>query len=111
MTFASKLLEIMGHRVLRAEEGEEGLRMLKESRVDLVLLDLMIPGLDGWAVLERMKADPRLAMVPVIVFTAFAEQSKVDAAKELGVAEYLIKPLSAAKLRETVESVLARSGG
>lgn len=108
MTFASKLLEIMGHRILRAEDGAEGIKVLAEDAVDLVLLDLMIPGPDGWAILRQMKEDPRLSRIPVIVFSAYAEQSKMDAARELGVTEYLVKPISASTLRETIETVLAR---
>lgn len=110
MTFASKLLEIMGHRILRAEDGATGLKVLAQETPDLVLLDLMIPGIDGWAVIRQMKDDPRLARIPVIVFSAFAEPSKIEAAKEMGVTEYLVKPLSASKLRETIETVLAREG-
>ena len=107
MTFASKLLEIMGHHVIRAEDGAQGLKVLAEETPDLVLLDLMIPGIDGWAILQRMKEDPQLSRIPVIVFSAFAEPSKIEAAKELGVTEYLVKPLSASKLRETIKAVLA----
>lgn len=110
MTFASKLLEIMGHRILRAEDGPMGLKALEEQTPDLVLLDLMIPGIDGWAIIRRMKETPRLAHIPVIVFSAFAEPSKIEAAKEMGVIEYLVKPLSASRLRETIEAVLGREG-
>jgi len=88
MTFASRLLEIRGHRTLQAEDG-----------------------IDGWGILEQMRKEPRLMKIPVIVFSAFAEPTKINTAKEWGVAEYLIKPLSASKLTNTVEAVLERYKG
>ena len=106
--FASRVLELEGYRVLQAEDSEEGVRLLRESRISLVLLDLRLPGHDGWAVLEQMKGEPELSAIPVIVFTASARVSRRERALKMGAADYLVKPLSAAKLRKAVARILHR---
>ena len=106
--FASRVLELEGYRVLQAEDSEEGIRLLRESRISLVLLDLRLPEHDGWAVLEQMKGEPELSAIPVIVFTASAGVSRRKRALKMGAADYLVKPLSAAKLRKAVARILHR---
>jgi adenylate cyclase len=109
--FAARVLELEGYRVLQAVDGGEGLRMLREYPVSLVLLDLRLPDCDGWTLLEELKSDPQLAMVPVVMFTASAAVSRRSQALAVGAVDYLVKPLSAARLKETVRDVLAQERG
>lgn len=108
--FVSRVLELEGYRVLQAAEGGEGLRLVKESKVSLVLLDLRLPDYDGWTILEKLKSDPELASIPVVMFTASAAESARNHALAAGVAVYLVKPLSAAGLRSTVNAILRGEG-
>ncbi|GAG01670.1 unnamed protein product [marine sediment metagenome] len=106
--FASRVLELEGYRVLQAEDSEEGMRLVREGRISLVLLDLRLPEHNGWAVLEQMKGEPELSAIPVIVFTASAGVSRRERALKMGAADYLVKPLSAARLRKAVARILHR---
>jgi DNA-binding response OmpR family regulator len=109
--FAARVLELEGYRVLKAVNGKEGLKVLRQYPVSLVLLDLRLPDCNGWTLLEELKGDPQLSRVPVVMFTASAEVSRRSQALAVGAVDYLVKPLSAAKLKETVHCVLAREGG
>jgi CheY-like chemotaxis protein len=104
--FASRVLELEGYRVLQAGDSKEGMRLMREGGINLVLLDLRLPGRNGWATLKQMKSDPELSAIPIIVFTASAKVSKRERALSLGAADYLIKPLSAASLRRAIARVL-----
>jgi len=105
-TFASRVLELEGYRVLQAGDGDEGLRLARGNQVALVLLDLRLPGRDGWAVLSQMKDDPELSSIPVVVFTASAGVPQQSRALAGGAADYLVKPLSATSLRKSIARVL-----
>lgn len=83
-----------GWQVLKAESGEAGLQMLRNTSVDLILLDIMLPNLDGIEVLKRIKADPRTAAIPVIMATARGEDHDVVVGLELGADDYVVKPYS-----------------
>ncbi len=100
------MLELEGYHVLQAGDGEEGMRLVRESQVALVLLDLRLPGLDGWAVLEQIKSEPEVSAISVIVFTASAGVPQHERALSMGAADYLVKPLSAARLRKAVARIL-----
>ena len=100
--FASRVLDLKGYRVLQAENDNEGLRLVRESQVDLIVLDLKLPGVDGRLVLEQLKNDPELSSIPVVVFTASAAVSQREKALKMGATDYLVKPVSAITLRETV---------
>lgn len=104
--FASRVLELEGYHILQAGDGEEGLRLVRESPISLVLLDLRLPGCDGWTVLEQLKREPELSSIPVIVFTASAGVPQHDRALAMGAVNYLVKPLSAARLRGTIACIL-----
>jgi len=106
--FVSRVLELEGYHVLRAEDGDKGIGIVREDRASLVLLDLRLPGRDGWSVLEEMKGEPALSAIPVVVLTASAEVSKRERALNMGAADYLVKPVSAASLRESVAHILHR---
>ena len=104
--FARRVLELEGYRVLQARDTEEGMRLVREGQTSLVLLDLRLPRRDGWAVLEQIKSEPALSTISVIVFTASAGVSQRDRALSMGAADYLVKPISAAALKDAVASVL-----
>ena len=106
--FASRVLELEGYRVLQAEDGEKGLRLARKNRVTIVLLDLRLPGGDGWEVLKQLKSDPVLSSIPVVMFTASAAVSRRTQALAAGAADYLVKPMSAASLKRTVARNLYR---
>ncbi len=88
-----------GYRVKTAASGEEGLRLARAAAPDVITLDVLMPGMDGWAVLAALKADPRLADVPVIMLTIVEEKNLGYA---LGAAEYLVKPLDRDRLVQVI---------
>jgi DNA-binding response OmpR family regulator len=104
--FISRVLELEGYQVLRAGDGHTGLALLRENTVSLILLDLRLPGLDGWSVLREIKRDPDLAAIPVIVLTAIAEAIQRKKTLRMGAVKYLVKPLSASNLSRTIAGVL-----
>jgi len=110
LKFASRVLELEGYRVLQAGDGETGLRLVRGNQVALVLLDLRLPGRDGWAVLEQMKSESELLVIPVIVFTASAGVSQRERALSMGAVDYLVKPLSAVTLKGAVARILCQEG-
>ncbi len=89
-----------GFRVVSAASGEEGLRLAKEIRPDVIILDVMMPGLDGWAVLTALKADAALADIPVIMVTIVNEKNLGYA---LGASDYMTKPIERERLLAMVE--------
>ena len=105
-TVASRVLELEGYRVLQASDGDEGLRLARQGEISLVLLDLRLPGRDGWVVLSQMKSDSELSSIPVVVFTASAATQQRSQAMAGGAADYLVKPLSATSLRESIARIL-----
>ncbi len=105
--FASRVLELEGYHVLQAENGDDGLRLARANQIALVLLDLRLPKRSGWALLVLLKSEPELAKIPVVVFTASAGITQQDRALRMGAVAYLVKPLSAASLREMVARILA----
>ena len=106
LNFVSRVLELEGYQVLQVKDGDEGIKVVKEHHVALVLLDLRLPGIDGWSVLVRMKSDPTLVAIPVVMLTASAGAPQREKALSMGAADYLVKPLSAASLRRAVVRVL-----
>jgi len=105
--FISRVLELEGYEVFRAGDGRTGLFLLRGNHVDLVLLDLRLPGTDGWTVLREIRRDPALAPVPVVVLTAIAEAIHRKKTLRMGATKYLVKPLSASDLMQTIAIVLS----
>jgi diguanylate cyclase (GGDEF)-like protein len=102
-------LETAGFQVACAENGEEGLQMVAHDPPDLVLLDLMIPELDGYEVCRRLKADYGSRHIPVIILTARAEITEKLKGLENGANDYVTKPFSMPELLMRVQNVLAWS--
>ncbi len=99
-------LEFEGYRVVEASDGEEALARLGEELPDVVLLDVMMPKLDGWAVLERIKSDPRTTKVPVVMLTAKVQDHDQIRGWSSGAAEYITKPFSPLSLSQVVQDVI-----
>jgi DNA-binding response OmpR family regulator len=106
--FISRVLELEGYQVLLAGDGITGLDLLRANTVSLVLLDLRLPGPDGWSVLRTIKHSTELASIPIIVLTAIAEPFQRKKTLRMGADKYLVKPLSASSLSQTIASVLSR---
>lgn len=104
--FISRVLELEGYRVIRANDGRRGMELIKDNSVSLVLLDLRLPGPDGWSILQEIKGNPAISKVPVVVLTAIAESVQQRRTLSMGATKYLIKPLSARKLSMTVAGIL-----
>jgi PAS domain S-box-containing protein len=92
-----------GFRVEVASSGEEGLRMARQYRPEAITLDVMMPGMDGWAVLSALKADPQLADIPVVMLTIVDNQNM---GYSLGAAEYLTKPIDRDRLAAVLKKYL-----
>jgi len=105
--FASRALELEGYHTLQAGNGDEGLKLMRCNQISLLLLDLKLPTIDGWTVLEQMKASPALSNIPVVVFTASAAVPQRDKALSMGAADYLVKPISASGLKEAIARTLS----
>lgn len=97
-----------GYKVECAQTGEEALRLTRSAAPDLIVLDLMLPGLDGLEVCKRLKADRQTASVPIVMLTAKGEDADVVAGLELGADDYVIKPFSPRVLLARVKAVLRR---
>jgi two-component system phosphate regulon response regulator PhoB len=101
-------LEREGFAVETAGNGEEAVRMIPRKHPDLVLLDLMLPGLDGLEVCRAIKKDPKTANIPIIMVTAKGEEADVVSGLELGADDYVTKPFSMKVLVARVRSLLRR---
>ena len=107
---AARLLERQlsseGYRILIAHNGLQGLQTCQKERPDLVLLDLMLPGMDGFEVLSRLRSDPRTAEISVVVISAKTDPADQEIATRMGANAYLTKPFSRAELLETVHALV-----
>jgi CheY-like chemotaxis protein len=108
--FAVRVLELEGYTAASSGDGVEGLRIARRGDIDLVLLDLRLPGATGWEVLEEMRDDPQLAAIPVLLFTAAASVEVQERIASSGAAGYLTKPLTSRDLKEKVAATLLQAG-
>ncbi len=108
-----RYLELDGFTVVEAEDSTQALRLLSEKRADLLLLDIMLPGMDGFALARRVRNVPEYAGiyrdVPIIMLTSRGEEADRLAGFDLGVDDYIIKPFSPRELVARVKAVLRRS--
>ncbi len=102
------MLERGGFQVKMAGDGEDGLAMAYQQPPDLVILDVMMPGLNGYQVCERLRADPRTAHVPIIILTARSQRIDQQTALEAGADLYMSKPVTPDELVEKVNALLSR---
>jgi len=109
-TFACRVLELEGYHVLKADDGEKGMEIIRGNPVDLVLLNLRLPGRDGWSIINEIRHDAELSKIPLVVITAIADTRHRRKTLNMGVSKYLIKPLSAHSLAKTAASILHKDG-
>ena len=104
-----ELLEGRGYTVLEACDGQEALRMIEEAQPELLLMDIGMPVLDGFAVIRRIREDPRLAPLPVVAVTAYAMRGDREKILKSGFDGYLSKPLNPSSLTEELDRLLIKS--
>jgi class 3 adenylate cyclase len=104
----SRLLSKVGHTVITAESGEEALELLETMGVDVVLLDLMMPGISGSEVLQRLKEDDRLRATPVIMISGRQDMDQIVACIEAGADDYLLKPFNPVLLQARISAGIER---
>lgn len=88
--YATKL-ELQDYQVMTAGDGKQALKMMKKDKPDLILLDLNLPIMDGFQVLEELKKDPEMKSIPVLVLTNYGQKEHIDKCLALGAVDYLIK--------------------
>jgi len=106
-----ELLEMKSYEVVAAENGVDGLRLAAEHKPDLILCDVMMPGLNGYEVIERVRASAELARVPFIFLSAKAMDQDISYGKQLGANSYLTKPFRANELFTVVDDLLNGNRG
>ncbi|MDD2316788.1 MAG: response regulator transcription factor [Desulfobacterales bacterium] len=97
-----------GYQTLSAETGEKALRLARTEKPDLVVLDLMLPGMDGLEVTRAMKGDAELRRIPIVMLTAKGEEPDIVAGLEMGADDYIVKPFSTKILVARVRAALRR---
>ena len=101
------ILEREGHQVSEAADGAEAIELTDRIDPDLILLDIRMPGVDGWEVLERLKADGRLSKTAVIMISAHTTPTVAQQALELGCRAFITKPFRAQDVTATINDVLS----
>lgn len=103
----SQKLQKEGYEVAEAADGEEGLKKIKEEKPDLILLDLILPEIDGFEVLRRVKEDPLLASIPVIILSNLGQREDIERGMNLGAADFLIKAhFTPGEIIEKIKNIL-----
>ncbi len=106
----AQMLELAGYQVVEATSGPEALRLIEETRPDVITCDIFMPGMSGFEVLEAIKSQPATAEIPVIMLTAIGQEKDTARATALGADDYITKPFGTTQLIETIERQLGRQG-
>jgi len=103
---AQKLIK-EGYDIAEAVDGEKGIKSIKEEKPDLVLLDLILPGIDGFEVLAKIKEDPVLSQIPVIILSNLGQKDDIERGLKIGAVDYLIKAhFTPGEIIEKIKAVL-----
>ncbi|MFA5276335.1 MAG: response regulator, partial [Candidatus Omnitrophota bacterium] len=102
-------LSIAGYNVLSAKNGIEALEISEQENPDLIILDIMLPRIDGWEVCRRLRQNPHTTHIPIIILSALSEVNDKLKGFDLGIDDYVTKPFSPRELVVRVKRVLARS--
>lgn len=104
------LLEKKGYEVITALQGQEGLEKTRSGHPDVILLDVMMPVMDGYTMLTEVRNDEEIKKIPVIMCTGEAQKEYVQATQGMDVAAYLTKPLNSSKFLSLVDKIMEMSG-
>lgn len=102
-------LPMYGYDVTVAQDGIEGLKILSNKTFDLILLDVMMPNMDGWDTLKAIRKNQKTEHIPVIMITAVSEDQKIVSGLRIGADDYIVKPFILPNLLARIEAVLRRS--
>jgi DNA-binding response OmpR family regulator len=103
----SYILEKEGYEVLTAQNGLEGLKKAKEDNPDLLILDVMLPGIDGFEICHSLRAEPQTAQLPILMFSAKGQEADKATGLKVGADEYLVKPVDREVLLNKVAAWLS----
>jgi len=105
----TKKLDEEGFDVVYAADGEKGWVAAQKDKPDIILLDLLLPGIDGFEVMENIKKDENLSKIPIIVISNYGQESKIQRAMSLGAKDYLVKAnFTTGEIADKVRSVLEK---
>jgi len=99
------ILERSGNTVVEAESGEEAIKYLQQQHADVVIIDIVMPEMSGIELLNKMKSDPMMAGIPAILCSSISEHELVQKALSLGIAGYILKPITANKLNKKIQDI------
>ncbi len=102
----SFMVRTRGYSIISASNGEEGLKLANSEHPDLILLDIMMPGIRGYDVCLRLKADRETKRIPIIMLTGEGDRDTVVRAREIGANDYIVKPFTLSTLTERVDKFL-----
>jgi CheY-like chemotaxis protein len=105
----SRRLKPRGYEIVTADDAERGLALLPAERPDLILMDVGLPGMDGWTATRQLKSDPASRQIPVIALTAHAMEGDREKAMQAGCDDYETKPIDFNRLFEKIERLLGQS--
>ena len=105
--FISKLLEQTGHKVSTADSGEEGVEVAKDIHPDLILMDIVMPGMNGFQATRQITTSPETAEIPVVMVSTKSQQTDKVWATRQGAKGYLVKPVNSEMLINSIKSFLA----
>jgi len=101
-------LKASGYEVMVAFDGLAGISKVKEAKPDLILLDIIMPKMDGYEVCKKLMADPETKDIPIVIFSASQERVLEAKCKELGITDFIVKPFETNDLLNTVNEVLKK---
>jgi CheY-like chemotaxis protein len=104
----SRRLERKGHHILVAVDGEQGVAIAQSHSPDLILMDMSLPVLDGWAATRQLKSSPQTCLIPIIALTAHAMAGDKEKCFDAGCDDYDTKPVEFARLLQKIEALLAK---
>ncbi|HAG84549.1 MAG TPA: response regulator [Cyanobacteria bacterium UBA11162] len=102
-----ELLEIEGFQAVGAENGSKGVELAKDYQPDLILCDVMMPELDGFGVLEKLRQDSGTATIPFVFLTASADKNNLQRIRDIGINDYILKPFNVDKFLSAIGTWLA----
>ena len=100
------ILSVNGYKSIEAEDGEEGYKMAKEHKPDLIVMDVQLPGANGYEVTRRLKSEDDTKDIPIIIVTSFAMAGEENEARAAGCNDYISKPINIHQFIETIKKYL-----